>query len=297
MSLLREIQDAAISSDVELTVALRKCKVLAVRIGSEDLKSWVESELSGYNDMAKLPEYRIINVFSKGHFSGAFNSGLRNADIPLGCVPEKFRETLSKSHMMEPIASLEALVANSHAGTCQENWDPDFVAHYGQKMYSGMHCMQAWKVIPIKSIIGTLDAVRNKILNFVLEIEVENPDAGEAQINSNPLPQEKMSQIFNTYISGNVQNVATGSSNVEQTATMNANNDIFNELLSSLLKANINTPINDSFTGTVEEMKASQGTSAFKTHYQNFMSMLADHMQVYGPVVAPFLPALAAMLP
>lgn len=48
MSLLREIQDAAISSDVELAVLLRKCKVLAARLGSNEFKSWVESELSGY---------------------------------------------------------------------------------------------------------------------------------------------------------------------------------------------------------------------------------------------------------
>jgi hypothetical protein len=296
MSLLREIQEAAISADIELTVVLRKCKVLAVRIGSDELKSWVDSELSGYKDVESLPSYRIINVTSKGHFSGAFNSGLKNADIPLSCIPKEYRESLSKSNMMEPIASLESLAIDSK-GSCQEPWNSDFVAHFGQQIYSNMNCMQAWKVIPINSIIGALDAVRNRILNFVLVIEGENPDAGEAQINSNPLPQEKMSQIFNTYISGNVQNVATGSSNVEQNATMEANNDVFNNLLHSLLKANIESPINDSFTGTVEEMKASQGTPLFKDHYQNFMSILADHMQVYGPVVAPFLPALAAMVP
>ena len=44
-------------------------------------------------------------------------------------------------------------------------------------------------------------------------------------------------------------------------------------------------------------MRSTQGTDSFKENYQKFMSLLADHMQVLGPVVAPFLPALAALMP
>ncbi|MEG0179830.1 MAG: hypothetical protein RR654_09790, partial [Oscillospiraceae bacterium] len=47
---------------------------------------------------------------------------------------------------------------------------------------------------------GIVDIVKTKILNFVLEIEVINPEAGEAKLNSNPIPQEKVSQIFNINI-------------------------------------------------------------------------------------------------
>src|SRR6476661_873539 len=125
-------------------------------------------------------------------------------------VPEKFREQLSTSHMMEPVVSLEALVESSDGGAAQVPWNPDLVAYVGQNIYQGMNCMQAWKVIPITSVIAALDAVRNRILSFVLEIEARAPDAGEAPANSNPLPPEQVHQIFNTYISGNVQNVATG---------------------------------------------------------------------------------------
>ena len=132
MSLLREIQDAAISADIPLTVVLRKCKVLAARLGSEELKVWVDSELSGYQNVDDLPEYRVLTVNSKGHFSGPFNSGLRNADIPLGCVPKKFRESLSKSQMMQPIAAIESLIEGSDKGSAMEPWNSDFLAHFGQ---------------------------------------------------------------------------------------------------------------------------------------------------------------------
>lgn len=297
MSLLREIQDAAVNSSVELTTLLRKCKVLAARLGNEDFKTWVDSELSGYKDISELPDYRILHVNSKGHFSGPFNSGLNNADIPLSCIPKTFRESLSQSNMREPIASLEALVAKSDGGTASEPWNPDLVAHVGQNIYEGMNCMQAWKVIPLTAVIAALDAVRNRILSFVLEIEAEAPDAGEAAINSNPLPQEKVHQIFNTYISGSVQNVATGSSEFEQHATNNeASPEVFAHLIEAI-EAIRDTPSYSVVQAGVRDMEASYGTDTFKSKYQDFMSVLSNHITVLGPVIAPYLPALAALVP
>lgn len=143
MSLLREIQDAAIDSDVELATLLRKCKVLAARLGNAEFNQWVENELSGYDDKDVLPDYRVLKVYSKGHFSGPFQSGLRNADIPLSCIPKKFRENLAHSYLMQPIAAMEAIVEGSDSGTAQEPWNPDLVAHVGQEIYESMNCMRA----------------------------------------------------------------------------------------------------------------------------------------------------------
>lgn len=297
MSLLREIQDAAIDSNTELAVLLRKCKVLAARLGNPEFKQWVDSELSGYDDVESLPEYRILRVNSKGHFSGPFQSGLRNADIPLGCIEEDFRGDLSHSYLLQPIAALESLVEKASGGALQEPWSPDLVAYVGQNIYQGMNCMQAWKVIPVSSIVAALDAVRNRVLSFVLEIEAESPDAGEAPINSSPISQEKIHQIFNTYITGNIQNLATGSSNVNQNAVENsANEKIFVDLLNALHKAEGDKQVIVDLVKTVEEMRANQGDKNFKEHYHRFMSILSDHMQVLGPVVAPFLPALVTIM-
>tara|TARA_R110001606_G_scaffold6158_1_gene27795 strand:- start:671 stop:1564 length:894 start_codon:yes stop_codon:yes gene_type:complete len=296
MSLLREIQNAAIDSNTELAALLRKCKVLAARLGNPEFKQWVESELSGYDDIDDLPNYRILQVNSKGHFSGPFQSGLRNASIPLMCIDEKFRKNLSLSYLTQGVASMESLVNSASGGTLQEPWNSDLVAYVGQDIYEGMNCMQAWKVIPIAGIVSALDAVRNRILNFVLEIEAESPYAGEAPVNSNPVSQEKVHQIFNTYISGNVQNVATGSSDVEQNAI---NNETSPEVLSQLITALESVrggPAYESAKNSVIEMQECYGSDSFKSKYQNFMSTLADHMQVLGPVVAPYLPALAALV-
>lgn len=296
MSLLREIQDAAINSNTDLASLLRKCKVLAARLGSEEFKLWVDSELSGYRDVAKLPEYRLLSVTSKGHFSGAFGSGMENADIPIFCLPEETRERMSHAYIMEPVASIEALVSKSEGGSAQEPWDPDFVAVFGRKIYRDMNCMQAWKVIPVTALIAALDEIRNRILNFVLEIESEDPTAGEASLNSAPVTPEKLHHIFNTYISGSVQNVATGSHSFEQNAVQNdKNSELFSQLLEAL--KDVNQPeITCQLANNIEEMRSTQGTEEFKKNYQHFMSLLADHFQVLGPVFSPFLPALSAII-
>ena len=235
MSLLREIQNAAVDSQFELATLLRKCKVLAARLGSPEFKEWVEKELSGYQ-RTTVPKYRVIKVNSKGHFSGSFQSGLRNADIPMSCMPENFREDLSCAYLVEPIAAIESLIKNTSGGLLQIPWDPDLTARFGDKIYSDMNCMQAWKVIPLTALLSVTEAVRNRVLNFALEIEAQSPDAGEAPVNSSPLPQEKVQHIFNTYITGDVQNVAAGNTSVSQSVIQNQINDaLFKNLLDALI--------------------------------------------------------------
>jgi hypothetical protein len=66
-------------------------------------------------------------------------------------------------------------------------------------------------------IVGILDAVRNRVLKFVLEIEAQAPDAGEVALGGVPISQERVTQIYNTNIWGGT-NIAVGSSSVTQTA-------------------------------------------------------------------------------
>ena len=297
MSLLRQIQDAAIDSSIDLPTLLRKSKVLAARLGNDDFKRWIDSELSGYDNREDLPEYRILSVNSKGHFDGPFGSGLRNADIPLRCLPEDFREILGRSYFMQPIAAISSLVGDGKSRTLQEPWNPDLVAHFGQRIYENMVCMQAWKVIPASALVAALDTVRTRILNFALEIEAQNPAAGEAMANEKPVPQETVQHIFNTYITGDVQNLASGSTNFTQHAKQQkgVDHELFAKLLDAIAAANLAKPLEVELCGAVEELRVTNGTVAFKEKYHRFMGIVADHMQVLGPVLAPFLAPLAVL--
>ena len=297
MTLLRDIQEAAIDSNVPITSLLRRCKVLAARLGSTEFKNWIDNELNGYRAETEVPQYRVIGVNSKGHFSGPFQSELNNADIPLSFIPEKFRDDLRTAYLMEPIAALETLAAKTDSGTVREPWNPDLVAYVGRDIYQNMNCMQAWKVIPVNAIVAALDTVRTRILNFVLEIELEEPNAGEARANSTPVPEEKVTQIFNTYITGDVGNIATASTNVKQKAGIGRQNtDILEKILDVVSKSNEDEAVVARLCSAVEEMRDAKEPERFRGAYTRFMSVLADHIEIFGPMLAPYLPALSAMI-
>jgi hypothetical protein len=235
MSLLRDIQNAALDSKVHLPDLLRKCKVLAARLGNQDFKSWVDAELNGYGEKETLPNYRSFRVESQGHFAGFLGSGLKNTPIPLSCLPEQFRDMLFTHHSREPVSALADLVSKGGSGSFRVPWPADLVAHVGQDIYENMNCLSAWQVIPRGAIVGILDTVRTRILNFVLEIESEAPDAGEAAPGAHPVPQERVNQVFHTQIFGNVGNVAAGGERFPQSNVTAVVQGDFNSLRTYLM--------------------------------------------------------------
>ncbi|CAH5167738.1 TPA: hypothetical protein MEC17_000252 [Klebsiella pneumoniae] len=295
MSLLREIQQAAIDPSIDLPSLLRKCKVLASRLGNQEFKQWVNFELNGYPDLGNLPDYRIFDVEVRGYFTGSFHRVLNNANVPPSCIPKELREALFTCRMNTPVAALVSLTKNSD-GIAQEPWNADVTAYVGRQIIQDMNCLRAWKVIPVNLLASILDVIRTKILDFALEIEAENPEAGEAQPNTQPIPQEKVQQVFNTYIVGNGNNIATASQHVSQEANnTDTHAEVFSQLLDALRSVS-DESVTETITATVEEMRAAKDKPGFLAHYTQFTSLLADHVQILGPVVAPFLPMLAKML-
>ena len=47
MSLLRDIQNDLSGPSGDITTVLRKCKILAARLGSDEFSRWVDWELNG----------------------------------------------------------------------------------------------------------------------------------------------------------------------------------------------------------------------------------------------------------
>lgn len=217
MTLLREIQDSAVGGTESISALLRRCKILAVRLGSTEFGEWVERELNGYETAEELPKYRgALTVRSLGNFAGAFGSGLQNAPIPRSTIPKEYRDWVDVAHLMGPIRSYEDLVRSGESSSFQIPWPADLVAIVGQRIYERMNCLGAWQEIPRGVIVGLLDTVRNRVLSFALDIEQLSPEAGEAMPGAPTLALERVQQIFQTNIYGNVGNVATGGTATQQ---------------------------------------------------------------------------------
>ena len=108
MSLLHEIRDAAVDGHTSLAVVLRKCMVLAARLGHAGFKAWVDDELNGYAPDAEVPSYRRAEgISSIGTFAGPLGEQINNVPLALGPIPEQIRDQYSSATFREGVAMLE----------------------------------------------------------------------------------------------------------------------------------------------------------------------------------------------
>jgi len=186
MSLLREIQNDIAGSGSDIVSVLRKCKILASRLGSKEFAQWVAWELDGYPDSQPTPDYRRLTIT---YYASFFGMGweVQKAAIPLQVVPPEHHDRFTFVEFRDGIAKADSLARSTHGVTVAR---PELAFAVQGKMYPQLQCHNVWGEISPIEFQQILSAVRNRILDFSLSIEAENPDAGEAPPNSQPIPQE-----------------------------------------------------------------------------------------------------------
>jgi hypothetical protein len=216
MSLLRDIQNDLASAGGDVTTVLRKCKILAARLGSDELAQWVECELNGYPESQPTPEYRRLSII---YYASFMNIAWRVPKQPvlLQVIPEKYRDSFTYIEFRDGIAKASTF-ARSKGGVTIER--PELILALQGKMYPDMNCQGVWGEIPATEFEQLLSAVKNRILDFALKIEAENPEAGEALPNTCPVPTEKLQPLVQNTFYGPVGNVAQHSEHFNQTASM-----------------------------------------------------------------------------
>jgi AbiTii len=211
--LLRAIQNEAVDGSSDLSTLLRKCLVLASGLKYEPLKSWVRWELDGYPNSSELPNYRILHgLESFGIFLGAMGYQLRNAPLSLLGLPEAVRQGYSDPEVRQGVRSIVQMIRSEQEGTVSWSWPAGACQVFDLKGYrDDLRLMQAWISVPVAALVGILDAIRNRLLDFALEIE--NIDLGPVE----QLPSEQsrqtstaqITQVFHQTIYGPVSNVGT----------------------------------------------------------------------------------------
>jgi hypothetical protein len=164
---------------VPLSAVLRRCKVLAARLGSDVLEDWIEHELNGYPDDGTVPDYRVADTEVVGYFTGAFGRAMENAPVPRVCIPETIRERATTLRFYQSVAEIEELLKRDPEGLrspLPSNW----IVLLGARVYQGMNCLSAWRPVSPATLKNILNVVRNKVLDLALRIEKLHPEAGEA---------------------------------------------------------------------------------------------------------------------
>lgn len=215
MKLVNDIIEQAIDDAVLLPVILRKCLVVATKLKNDRLKEWVLGELNGFDDKDALPQYRVIQAHAKGLFLGGFGSELRNQPLASGILDEEHRWWATTAYLAQGIASYEQLIKEPGKGNLQSHWPADLVIRYQRDFIQNMALNRAWQEIPVSSVIGLVDTVRNRLLEFALELQEEIGDTETPLEKIAPENVEKAvttiiyggHNVIASYISGDVQQV------------------------------------------------------------------------------------------
>ena len=215
LELIEDIRDSAVSPDhCSLATLLRKCCVVASKLGSRHLEDWIHYESNGYPDGVTVPDYRITSVNLIGHFS-AIHGGtqLRDAPISVLSLPEGVREVFSKYKVTDSVALLEQH-AQSQTGVVHLNYDalPLMLAQHKVKIYNNMECLQAWGEMSAGVAVHILETVRNRVLDFSLALEKEAPKGAGGGADFS-VKKEQVNKMVHAIIHGDQNTIVVGSNN------------------------------------------------------------------------------------
>lgn len=159
--LVVDLQSDALNPKVRCSDLLRKALVVSRKLNVQSIEDWLRSELNGYQDNSEIPEYRRI--------SGSFKvwNPYRGWQ-PLYFQDAKQAELLSSNKNGQPISELESLIEKDNSGFLQIHFPP----HIENQLLRGMQVpLQPSLHVSPTEIIGILDAVRNSVLEWALELE------------------------------------------------------------------------------------------------------------------------------
>lgn len=283
-TLVEQLQQEALDHKVPISQLLRRVKLIAAKLGLAAPAEWVDHELNGYD--GEVPQYRRIRGQPQAH--NPFHGW-----IPIHGHAE-FVEAISAQWVGQSVASLESLLQGK--GTLYFPFSP----HQVELINRGADVQLAKMGLRVdrSSIVGILDAVRSKVLDWAIELERQGILGTEVGFTRE---ETRKAQAVSIHIANFHGNLATGDASgvnarMNLGSTDNSTN-VANEpaIFSQLLEAV--TQIKDpddrrEVVAAVEEMRRQQGKSGFVKAYAAFMSTASDHMTV----VAPFLPALTSLL-
>ena len=265
MSLLLSIQNGAISEDSALGPLLLKTRLLASKLDNDVLADWVKYESSGYPKDVPVPEYRKVGVSYRGTFTGPYNSGISNAQIPSYLIEKFCGKQWVRHEMRASVSGLQNLVRSSEGGSGQLQLGntANLIPLLQGKVYEDYACNDIQGIMSESCIVEALHAVRSLILELCIKITDEFPEAIkiEASDMERNMSDEKSGQVTNI-VNQTVYGTSTTITSSGDFAHINIDND--QNSSEELFKTLAENGILEADAKTISEIIASEKPSKGK---------------------------------
>ncbi|MBY3536151.1 hypothetical protein HFN68_25020 [Rhizobium laguerreae] len=224
MGLLAEIQNDAVNDTTPVSTLLRKVMVLASNLDSDVLEDWVKLEMNGYPPEAEVPEYRRIKMNFK--VSGA-NMAYKITAMPIATALVAKATGIDDIHIFRCRQAIGTIVpvenATSPMTVSMHNYSHRLSHTVIEESYD-IHSF--WGEFSASHLLGIIDAVRNRVLEFVLALKKKYPNAGEVDgmTTKEPAIGQTVQHIFNTTINGGSAGVIGNANHSTVNFTVNHGN-------------------------------------------------------------------------
>ncbi|MEO9461557.1 MAG: hypothetical protein ABJ242_02380 [Marinomonas sp.] len=157
-----ELQDDCLNDTTSVASILLKAKTIAFKLELNDLSSWIEQELSGYQcSLKELPPHRKAQGYPK-----FFNPNY--GWCPLLTDRGALGQMLKTVSLFESVSEIEHLIAGSKSGMLATSLHP-VIEEEVQKQLPFR--TQTTIHFPTSVAVGVLDFVRNQTLEWALSLE------------------------------------------------------------------------------------------------------------------------------
>jgi opacity protein-like surface antigen len=159
--LVIELQTLAVSHDTSVVQLVRAAKLVAAKLGLAQATDWIDRELNGYDNLSKLPSYRILHGECR-----AFNP-YNGIWMQLKFPDADFEHMCSEGRIGQPLGSMESII----------NGDSDHAflnfTYERQQILQQLFQEDAKFAIRVTKgqLEGVFDSVRNLTLDWTLKLE------------------------------------------------------------------------------------------------------------------------------
>lgn len=221
MQLIEQIINDLVNDQTPLSSALNKTKVLASRIGQQELLAWANNELSGYNSFEGMPSYRKF----RGNIHVDYMDGYNHVTgFPLTLdFDAETAELFETVRFGQGVQQLEQLASSGHELLRYEFTGKQrlILNQLFQRVNGPDYQLTGAGIsVPANILQSTLSAIRQRLLDFMLELETRfGLETDLSILKSN-------SQIIQQYMNTTIHNTRDGSiintgNNAQITAEIN----------------------------------------------------------------------------
>lgn len=189
-----------INSNMDINTALQNLMAILYCLEDENLINWANKELSGYDSINELPEYRKL----KGRVMASYivgNMKYSNAPFIISHLDDDIQENLININLYSSISTLEEM-KNKGEYRIGKPIPPEFYILLQEN--TNAHIIEASVNTDLSSINDVISKVRVKILKTLLFLEKEFGNLDELDIDISIKNKEELKNIvqhihFNLY--------------------------------------------------------------------------------------------------